>query len=784
MKPSACALNLSAALAATLTLLAATAVSAGELVLERAQIGHLGAEPGQAVRTHGGVEVVDTWLPCELILVNRGGGTFAGRVVVRGQPDTWSTTSHRRYERALQLEPGARKRVVIPVRYDAAPGWAWTIGFEDDERGRFELAKSSTHDALQGSVLGGGRLLLPERRTAREPLVLVLRGQGALATQLGALQGPLGVSARSSDLTREWRLVELPGVEALPERGQLLDRVDVVVLDDLDLARLGAEREAAILSWVNEGGRLWVSTLQATPGEGPLGRALPGDAGAIVADTRLSELETILGEAPSLSSANSLRRFRPRAGERGWRPGEQTSGVVHRRCGAGWIVRAGFRLTTAPFPRANLIRELLALQGGERAQRSGAGPRLLKELSTPLRESTLKSVPSRGVVALLILLYLGLGIGLPFVAFRRSGRLELAWACVALSTALASGAVAVLGRESAQTSRIVRVSLSEGGARGATLRTSGLSVFSSAGGPLELEFEHAVESATLLNEPSDSGARAEERAASYPLGERTLRLQTRPQAAVLVALRDQVEQPGEVRLVQTGPASARVERSDEPGWELRGAWAFDSDGAALPDLELPSELATGPRHIDPVLEIALEGAQQLASARAREAGAPLLLYWWAGRPLQTRLPEFGLDLGLVRAAPGWGAWGKPATTLVQFAYSSTEDAEEPLPGAGPPSHEFCGRLPDETRRVELTVGRAPSLRFFLPASVTWSAPTSGRSPWDPEPVREQTIEGALRVTPLGVAWGRVSFVDRDPLDPGEVLGGSLKLRARREAVGE
>lgn len=739
-----------------LTLLSGQAF-AGDLQLSQARIGYRGAEPGKAVMLHGGVEGQSAWLPCELVLNNVGEGSFSGNLEVQ---EHTADRSEPPIRHPLSLEPRAKKRLRFSVLF--RPSSRYQVSFLDRERGRIELAEVSG----TGTVLRGG-LSVPQIRTIQEPLVLVVRGAESLSTQLRDLQGEF----LDLDTTaREWRAVELEGVGAVPDQVTALHRVSLLILDDVDLPSLSEAQQRALLAWVGAGGRLWVSTLKADT-SGPLGQILPGQgSGEVVEGRSLAGLEPSLGTIPQLEAAKEKRVFDPRPGDVVWAT-RGRSELLHRRHGRGWVVRAGFSLSRARFDKRALLRELLVLHQEARAA-SLVARRLLGELSMPLNASTLKRMPSRGTAIGVVAFYALFGVAIPFAIFRRGGRLELAWGCVLLSTVLATAVVFALGKETEQESRIVRVSLVEGGAAGPNLQASAMGVFSKSGGPLTLEFATPSEGALLLGTTREEALRREGLSAS--LNGQGYILETDPQDTTLLATQELVELPGWVRLTQTGPSSARVERSG--GWELKGAWAFDNDGQPFRDLETPRELATGPRHLDPVLETAFKGLLEVASARALERQQPLLVFWWEGNPRQSALPEFGLDVGFVWASPGWGAWGKRPTQVVKYGIGV------PVPKSSTVHWPFHSPLPDPTRAGVLSVVSAEQtfqLRnwtrgtYVTPigyASLrrhrvrTWG----GRK--EPDKKKPVLVPGGLRVTPLGVAIGEIVVPGGDVLtDPSDVV---------------
>lgn len=741
----------------------------GELKLSQARIGYRGAESGKAVMLHGGVEGQSAWLPCEIVLDNAGQGTFKGSLSIQ----EFSDRAEAPIRRALTLAPQAKKRVRFSLLF--RPSSRYRVSFEDEDRGLIELAE--VYGDGTGRRLG---LSMPQIRTIQEPLVLILRGADSLSTQLGDFQGEF---VAHDSTAREWQAVELDGVGALPDEVTALHRVSVLILDDLDLPSLSEAQQRAILAWVGGGGRLWVSTLKADV-SGLLGSALPGrGSGRVVAERHLRGLEPSLGQAPQLGSAKEQRHFEAREGDTNWR-GVGESELLHRRHGRGWIVRGGFSLSRARFDKKALLRELLVLH-----QEARTAPlvsrRLLGDLRASLNASTLKRMPPRSTVVGVVIAYALLGIAIPFAIFRRNGRLELAWGCVLLSTLLATGVVFALGKQTQQESRIVRVSLVEGGAAGANLQATALAVFSRDGGPVPLTFTSPVEGALQLSTLRSEVTRRRDPTASE--GRQRFLLQTDPQDTTLLGTQELVELPGWVRLTQTGPSSARVERSG--GWEIKGAWAFDSDGVAFKELETPRELRTGPRHLDPVLNTVFRGLLTAAQARARERQQPLLVFWWEGAPRQEGLPEFGLDVGFVWAQPGWGAWGRRPKEVVKFGLGAADEK-------GNVVWPFYAPLPDPSRQGTLSVLMARR-RFQLLNwdRGAWVVPREYRVSnrrvrryFRGIPVtgyhREERVEvpGTLRSTPLGVARGQLFVEDgADLYDPGDAV--RLEVSSSRQEQG-
>jgi len=729
---------------------------ASELKLSQARIGYRGAESGKAVTLHGGVEGQTAWLPCELVLTNVGSGTFKGTLTLQEYSDRQEPA----YQRTLTLGPSAKKRIRLSVLF--RPSSSYLVRFEDEERGTIQLASVQG----TGEVIRPG-LVPPQIRTIQEPLVLVVRGADSLSTQLSDLQGQF---VAEDSTAREWLAVELEGVAAIPDEVTALHRVSLLILDDVDLPSLTPAQQRAILAWVGAGGRLWVSTLKADV-SGPLGQALPGvGAGEVVSERGLIGLAQSLGEVPELRSAKELRLFEARSGDVVWRS-EGRSELLHRRHGRGWIVRAGFSLSRARFDKQVILRELLILH-----QEARTAPlvsrRLLEGMRGALNASTLKRMPPRSTAIGVVIAYALLGIAIPFAAFRRTGRLELAWGCVLLSTLLATGVVFALGKQTEQETRVVRVSLVEGGAAGPNLQATALAVFSRDGGEVPLVFKTPVEGALQLTSTREEGERKENMSAST--GALRYRLETDPQDTTLLGTQELVDLPGWVRLVQTGAHSARVERSE--GWELKGAWAFDGDGVEFKELETPLELRTGARHLDPVLTRALKGLLLTAQARARERQQPLLVFWWEGAPRLEGLPEFGLDVGFVWANPGWGAWGKRPKEFVKFGVGRAN-------GKGGAQWSFYAPLPDPTREGVLSVLFARRhFQLYRPKRGVWVIPKGYdfpnrrvRNSWGSQGGgfhREErvAVPGGLSTTPLGIARGLLFIEDGDDLyDPSDTV---------------
>jgi hypothetical protein len=741
----------------------AASASASELKLSQARIGYRGAEAGKAVMLHGGVEGQSAWLPCELVLDNVGGGTFNGTLSIQ----EFSDRAEPPLRRPLSLGPNAKKRLRFSLLF--RPTSRYRVRFEDEARGVVELA--DVYGRGEGSRPG---LTMPQIRTIQEPLVLVVRGADSLSTQLSDLQGQF---VAQDSTAREWLTIELEGVGAIPHEATALHRVSILILDDLDLPSLSQAQQRAVLAWVARGGRLWVSTLKADV-TGALGAALPGrSTGEVVAERGLRGLEVSLGgEVPLLGSARELRLFEARSADTNWR-GSGRSELLHRRHGRGWIVRGGFSLSRARFDKQTLLRELLVLHQEARTA-APISRKLLGELSAPLNSSTLKRMPPRSTVIGVVILYALLGVAIPFAAFRRNGRLELAWACVLLSTLLATGIVFALGKQTEQASRIVRVSVVEGGAGGANLQATALAVFSKDGGPIPLAFASPVEGALQLTSTRQESSRRKNLSASA--GPERFVLETDPQDTTLLGTQELVELPGWVRLTQTGATSALVERSE--GWEIKGAWAFDSDGVEFKVLEIPAELRTGPRHMDPVLGRAFQGLRHLAQIRAKERGQPLLVFWWEGAPRQEGLPEFGLDVGLVWASPGWGAWGKRPKEPVKFGVG-VENAKGVM-------WPFYAPLPDATREGAVSVLFARR-RFELfnwereawvvPAGYEHSNRRVRRYHYGDYHREERVmVPGALRATPLGVVQGQLFVPEGDDLyDPSDAV--RLEVSSTRQA---
>ncbi len=759
------------ALASLLLLLACAAPALGaELKLSQARIGYRGAESGKAVMLHGGVEGQTAWLPCELVLSNAGSGTFKGTLSIQ----EFSERREPPYRRTLTLGPSAKKRLRLSILF--RPSSRYRVQFEDQERGTIQLA-----DVLGTGEVTRPGLVPPQIRTIQEPLILVVRGADSLSTQLADLQGEF----MSQDSTaREWLTVELEGAAAVPDEVTALHRVSLLILDDLDLPSLTPAQQRAILAWVASGGRLWVSTLKADV-SGALGEALPGvGTGEVVAERHLVGLERSLGEVPELRAARELRLFEPRPRDVIWRS-QGSSELLHRRHGRGWIVRAGFSLSRARFDKQAIVRELLILH-----QEARTAPlvsrRLLGDLRAPLHASTLKRMPPRSTAIGVVVAYALLGIAIPFAAFRRNGRLELAWACVLLSTLLATGIVFALGKQTEQETRVVRVSLVEGGAAGPNLQATALAVFSREGGEVPLVFKTPVEGALQLSGSQEEVARKRNKSASEGLLRYTL--ETDPQDTTLLGTQELVDLPGWVRFVQTGASAARIERSE--GWELKGAWAFDGDGVELKELETPPELRTGARHLDPVLETAFKGLLATAKARAREREQPLLVFWWEGAPRIEGLPEYGLDVGFVWASPGWGAWGKRPKEVVKYGIGVANSK-------GGVRWPFYAPLPDPSRAGALAVTSArrhfqllnwERSAWVVPRGYeesnrrvrrSWGAGLSGYH-------REERVEvpDVIRATPLGVVRGELFVEQGDDLyDPSEAvrLEVSSSHRPRRGA---
>jgi hypothetical protein len=677
-----------------------------------AQIGSPGKIPRWPGALHGGVSGIDAWLPFRAVVRNASSTALNGRLVLE------ETGVDRRPrilgERPLSLAPGATKRVGWPVLFDGDASYA--LRYLEETHGELPVQ--------------GADVLLPESRGQNEPLVLVARRPGR-TRPLESLQ-----PRPDHNGLREWVLVETRP-EHLPEDGAAYHRLDLLMLDDIPLGELSADQRAAILEFVAGGGLLWVSmkTRLASGDGGDLAAALPGRPQGVATLTRVPSLAALTGSALPLRRPGTFLTFQPTPEATTW--GEAPAVVLHRDFGRGLIAQGGFDLeaTGLEEPQLLLYELLTARPRPPSLLPSAFEPSLVRRLEASLRGATRKPLPPARQVGILVVIYLLVVGVLPYLVFRRSGRLEYAWLGVVGGAVLGAFGVAGLSERYAQDSLAARVGLVEASdATAGHRRLSHWAVFSRPGGDLTVP----------LAGPSAPFPAPKEATLRWT-GAREVTLATHPQDSTLLTTTEPVTLPQGLRfkVPPRGPASLEASAGLD---RLLGGWAFDAQGRPL-ELRLPTgTLERDPEHLGPALEVLRQHASELAERRGR----PFALVRYEGPAAAAEgFPERSLDVLLLEAHGGTPPAGR------ELALTCRTHALPVDPASDKMEFRFWGPRPWDpaaaAARIRWRQGRWRWGRSRVPPTEVWFH-AEGR--WVGSRANAWQ-HGIVRVSPLGIARGRV-----------------------------
>jgi hypothetical protein len=387
----------------------------------------------EAIAAFGGHCKYGEWLPVWAYLQNNGPDLNAEvRVRVTG---SFGTTT---FAARVSLPTGSRKRVpvyVLPNNFSRA----LEVQLVDDGENVLILQKVQVKPQPNISFVVG--LVTPER--------------GALSLIAGAM---------TSDLTRSMRprslvLIDLPVAE-LPERPQALGSFDCLILNNVDTSSLTPAQQAALESWVRQGGRLVIgggagarktvsglgdrdgrleSLLPLIPGREVEVDALPGLIG-------LGGGEAVRVPGPFLVSVGDLAQGRTLAEQDG------LPLVRERSVGKGYVDFVALDLATLPFDAwagtmAFWARLILDSAAYPQDMPPDMSPRQMRADQMAYALSNLPSLALPSVRGLTILLaaYVLLVGPINYLVLRWRRRLHWAWGTIPLITALFSGGAFGLG---------------------------------------------------------------------------------------------------------------------------------------------------------------------------------------------------------------------------------------------------------------------------------------------------------------------------------------------------
>lgn len=436
----------------------------------------------------------DQWLPFQIDLENTG-PDIEGVLVVEGA--FMDRKAELRFEHKIVLPRGARKRFMFPVFYSDATQLQLSL---ENERG----------GSLSPAGWSGG--LIPE------PAYLAPGGYLALVVTNQRLDVSHFLSRRDLRAYVPDQFVVPVTPEQLSGYEAVLESVDTIIIDDLPLDAFPEDVLSAVEQYVRRGGTLMVCGRQQAERQArsDWGRLLPGDPAEVQNLSALDSLRNLTNFDCTLNAPVAVTTY-------AWRPGAQAWGADNvmgsRPYGNGTVICCGFPLSSgfleiwpgspmilAGLPASRRYSMLPSLGSAGLTKVQGLMP-------AALLQSVVRLIPSTGLVSLMMLAYVLAVVVVPFLGFRRFGRMEWAWALVAVFALGGTGAVYATGRSYfIKESSAVRVGIVEGGAEGGVcLRRNYWSVFSAEGESMELDFEDSRSLPTLIHSQNIPGKRSDTR---------------------------------------------------------------------------------------------------------------------------------------------------------------------------------------------------------------------------------------------------------------------------------
>lgn len=359
-----------------------------------------------------GVYRAGEWFPVDVQVANDGAD-------VSGILE-WSfpaLSDETRFQQSIELPRGARKRVTMYV---------FSRGF----------ARSGQLRLLAGSTVLAQQTVRIEATDTSLFLAGVVSSDATLLNSLNSLQ-MAGFSGAN---------VPHFGLDMLPERAVALNSLNALFVHNVDTSGLRQAQHDAIDLWVQQGGQLVVSGgINGAQAAAGLADMLPVEIAGGLTPGSLAPLQSLGGSAP-IDQSTALNNVRPRPGAT---PIAATPGgpaLLYRWAhGRGSILFTTFDLASLRgWPgEVALWQSVLkpsspqTMLADERLSRSNPLERVLR--------SSASSLPSAGLLLVLLAIYL-LVIGpVNFLLLRRMGRLDWAWLTIPAVVVLFSATFYLVG---------------------------------------------------------------------------------------------------------------------------------------------------------------------------------------------------------------------------------------------------------------------------------------------------------------------------------------------------
>ena len=388
----------------------------------------------------------------------------------------------------------------------------------------------------------------------------------------------------------------------------------------------------------------------------------------------VEDLENATGLSCRLDPPMAMSVFQPKAGATAW---GSPAVIVHEPRDAGLVIMCGFPISARflqTWPGSPRLMELLT-EHERRATMSLPGTgldALRKSIAPALKGSIAKTVPPFMTVLIIIAIYGGAVIVLPYLGLRPFKRLEYAWAAVFVLALAGSGVVYGVGTKYLKAnSSVYRVTLVEGGtAPGPHTRHNFWCAFTAKSDRVDLKFDRPSVPHPLGLELALRGAtRSDEPMQLWFEDDMHVRgLRTYAQDSVLWETTDATAVTGSLRFrAEPSPNSVKATLEVRDGFAMGRAWiawrskvAEVKSGTTTIGWGEPGVPAVGGTL---VMQRAFEALAAEAVRASRQIGRPVLLYETHGTAglEKPALVEEHLHFGVVpsealppAAVEGWG----------------------------------------------------------------------------------------------------------------------------------
>jgi hypothetical protein len=555
----------------------------------------------------------DTWTPLSITFDHHGdalSGVLTARSVWPEDPNPMV------YRRRIRIAARALSRVTMTVLNNSV--WPFRISFEDDRLGTQTIAGVREFEIGRPRTLGVNQKMVLVATASRAPFTHFLRR----GTQNQMLADRIVVPIEPA---------------AIPSSSLDLQCADVLVLDDIAMESLSEPQQAAIHEWVCRGGTLVACLLRSRAGGTVLGDLLPVASTEMTNVATVADLENATGLACRLDPPTAMNVLQPRPGATAW---GSPALVVHGRRDAGLVIVCGFPISSRflqTWPGSPRLMELLSEHEG-RATTSLPGTGLndlRRKIAPALKGSIAKTVPPFLTVLVIIAIYGGAVILVPYLGLKPFKRLEYAWAVVFVLALAGSGVVYGVGTKYLKSnSSVYRVTLVEGGAAsGPHTRHNFWCAFTATSDRIDLKFDRPSVPHPLGTELALRGASktADPMQAWVDDDVHVRELRTYAQDSVLWETTDTTAVTGSLRFrAEPSASSMKAALEARDGFALGRAWV--AWGAKVAEVKPGT---TTLAWVEPgipavggtlVMQRSFEALAAEAMRSSRQQGRPVLLY--------------------------------------------------------------------------------------------------------------------------------------------------------------